>query len=156
LGFFPAGKRGILVNSTVRTFLFWGFIGVCLLFLFAVVQRSSSMNKVQDISYSDLFQRAQQGQIKDASIDGDQLHGHLKTNEEFNTTIPERYDALDTALRASGVHISIAPQKSSIPFQILINVAMAPPLGTPSNYTGLARRATRSLPSGGPPVRELL
>ena len=122
MGSFPAGKRGILVNSTVRTFLFWGFIGVCLLILFGVVQRSASMSKVQDISYSDLFQRAQQGQIKDASIDGDQLHGHLKTNEEFNTTIPERYDALDTALRASGVHITITPQKSSIPFQILINV----------------------------------
>jgi cell division protease FtsH len=110
------------LNSTFKTGLIWiGAIAFCLV-LFGYVQRGAGMNKVADITYSDLFEKAQQGLVKDASIDDGELRGHLKTNEEFRTNIPAEYGDLDKALRTAGVKLSIAPQKSSIPFQILINV----------------------------------
>ncbi len=110
------------MNSTFKTGLIWiGAIAFCLV-LFGYVQRGAGMNKVADITYSDLFEKAQQGLVKDASIDDGELRGHLKTNEEFRTNIPAEYGDLDKALRTAGVKLSIAPQKSSIPFQILINV----------------------------------
>jgi cell division protease FtsH len=110
------------LNSTFKTGLIWIIaIGGCLL-LFGVVQKSTGMNKVADIPYSDLFEKAQQGLVKDVSIDDGELRGHLKTNEEFRTNIPSEYGDLDKALRTAGVKLTIAPQKSSLPFQILINV----------------------------------
>jgi cell division protease FtsH len=112
------------LNSTFKTGLIWIIaIGGCLL-LFGVVQKGTGMNKVADISYSDLFNNAQQGQVLDASIDGDELRGHMKNTpkDEFRTVIPEHYEDLDKALRAAGVHVKIEPQKSSVPFQILMNV----------------------------------
>ena len=54
---FPRRERGILVNSTVKTILFWVFILVCLLLLWTVVQRSSGMSKSADIGYSDLLSK---------------------------------------------------------------------------------------------------
>ena len=42
---FPRRERGILVNSTVKTILFWVFILVCLMLLWTVVQRGSGMSK---------------------------------------------------------------------------------------------------------------
>jgi cell division protease FtsH len=112
------------LNSTFKTGLIWIIaIGGCLL-LFGVVQKSTGMNKVADISYSDLFEKAQQGLVQDASIDEDELRGHMKATpkDEFRTTIPAHYEDLDKALRAAGVRITITPAKSSLPLQVLINV----------------------------------
>ncbi len=112
------------MNSTFKTGLIWIIaIGGCLL-LFGVVQKSTGMNKVADISYSDLFEKAQQGLVQDASIDEDELRGHMKATpkDEFRTTIPAHYEDLDKALRAAGVRITITPAKSSLPLQVLINV----------------------------------
>ena len=44
---FPRRERGILVNSTVKTIMFWVFILVCLVMLWTVVERNSNMGKSQ-------------------------------------------------------------------------------------------------------------
>ena len=73
--------------------MFWVFILICLMMLWAVVQKSASMGKDTEIPYSDLFDKVQNRQVLDASIQGNELHGHLKATpkDQFHTTIPANY-----------------------------------------------------------------
>ncbi len=60
--------------------MFWVFILICLMMLWAVVERSTNMGKEQEYSYSDLFDKVVNNQVLDAAIQDDELKGHL---EEF-------------------------------------------------------------------------
>ncbi|HEU5350677.1 MAG TPA: ATP-dependent zinc metalloprotease FtsH [Terracidiphilus sp.] len=113
------------MNSTVKTIMFWVFILVCLMLLWSVVQKSNSGGKDQEITYSDLFNKVQAGQVQDATIQGTELHGHLKSSpkEEFHTTIPANYEDLDKAMLASKVNLTIKnEQNNGLWLQVLINV----------------------------------
>ena len=82
--------------------MFWVFILICLMLLWGVVQRGANMGKEQEYSYSDLFDKVQNGQVLDATIQGDELHGHLKTSpkDQFHTTLPTNYEDLEKAMLA--------------------------------------------------------
>src|SRR5580704_16346309 len=96
----PRRKRGVLVNSSVKTIMFWVFILICLMLLWGVVQKSANMGKDTEVPYSDLFDKVQSGQVQDATIQGNELHGHLKISpkDQFHTTIPGNYEDLEKAL----------------------------------------------------------
>ena len=112
------------MNSSVKTIMFWVFILVCLMMLWAVVQKSANMGKDTEIPYSDLFDKVQSQQVLDASIQGNELHGHLKTSpkDQFHTTLPANYDDLDKAMRASHVNFGIKEPQSNILLPLLFNV----------------------------------
>ena len=121
----PRRKRGTLVNSTVKTVMFWVFILVCLMLLWSVVQRSSGMSKDKEIPYSDLFNEVKQGHVLDAEIQGADLHGHMKANPavQFHTHVGDHYESLETALLDNGAHYSKKePQNNGMLLQILFNV----------------------------------
>ena len=122
--FLPRRERGILVYSTVKTIMFWAVILGCLVVLLTMWQKNSSMGKDTEITYSDLFDQAQAGKVQDATIEGDELRGHLKATpkDQFHTTVPTNYEDLEKALRADKVSLSIKPQSSNLPLQVLINV----------------------------------
>ena len=92
--------------------MFWVFIVICLMLLWGVVQRGASMNKEQEYAYSDLFDKVQSGQVLDATIQGDELHGHLKTSpkDEFHTTLPTNDEDLLKAM--TGRPRSTSPSRS--------------------------------------------
>ncbi|MGC9159495.1 MAG: ATP-dependent zinc metalloprotease FtsH, partial [Terracidiphilus sp.] len=112
------------MNSTAKTVLFWVFILICLLLLWGVVSKNSSMGKETEISYSDLYNKVKQGQVLDAVIQGGELHGHLKATPkvEFHTHIGDHYDDIETAMLASGVNFTKKPEQSNILLPILFNV----------------------------------
>jgi cell division protease FtsH len=120
---FPAGKRGILVNSTVKTIMFWVFILVCMVLLWTVVQKSTGMgSKVQEVQYSDLLDKIEAGQVQDAVIEGTDLRGHQKgAKDEFHTPLPTNTDSVIKELRSSKVSFSIKNQQNSLLIPILIN-----------------------------------
>ena len=67
------------MNSTVKTIMFWAFIVICLVLLFGVVQKSAVMGgKEQDIPFSSFLEKVQAGQVNDVSVQGMEVHGHLK------------------------------------------------------------------------------
>jgi cell division protease FtsH len=102
--------------------MFWVFILVCLMLLWTVVQKSTGMTKDTEISYSDLFNKVQQGQVQDASIQGNELRGHLKgSKDQFHTTIPANYEDLDKAMRAANVNFGMKEAQSNILLPILFN-----------------------------------
>jgi cell division protease FtsH len=113
------------VNSTAKTIMFWVFILICLLLLWGVVQKGSSMGKETEIPYSELYYKVQQGQVQDAAIQGTDLHGHLKSapKDEFHTTVGSNYEDLKKAMLTSNVSFQIKdPQNNGILLQILFNI----------------------------------
>jgi len=112
------------VNSTVKTVMFWIFILVCLMLLLSVWQKSANMGKDAEYTYSDLFEKVQNGQVQDANIQGNELHGHLKATpkDQFHTTLPANYEDIEKALLAAKVNFSIKEQSSNLPLQLLINI----------------------------------
>src|SRR6185437_1493968 len=120
----PAARRGVLVNSTVKTIMFWVFILICLMMLWAVVSKSTSMGKTAEIGYSDLMDKIDAGQVQDAVIQGTELHGHLKgAKDEFHTTIAAGLvDSVAKELRANKVSTSIKEPQSTMLLPILFNV----------------------------------
>ena len=112
------------MNSTVKTVMFWIFILVCLMLLLSVWQKSANMGKDAEYTYSDLFEKVQNGQVQDANIQGNELHGHLKATpkDQFHTTLPANYEDIEKALLAAKVNFSIKEQSSNQPLQLLINI----------------------------------
>jgi cell division protease FtsH len=112
------------VNSSVKTIMFWVFILICLMLLWGVVQRGASMGKEQEYAYSDLYDKVTNNQVLDATIQGDELRGHLKTSpkDEFHTTLPTNYEDLLKAMIAAKVNFSIKEPQSNFLIPLLINV----------------------------------
>ncbi|HEV2488066.1 MAG TPA: ATP-dependent zinc metalloprotease FtsH [Terracidiphilus sp.] len=112
------------MNSSVKTIMFWVFILICLLMLWTVVQKSATMSKDAEIPYSDLFDKVQSQQVMDASIQGNELRGHLKSSpkDQFHTTIPANYEDLEKAMLAARVNFSIKEPQSNILLPLLFNV----------------------------------
>jgi len=110
------------VNSTVKTIMFWVFILVCLLLLWTVVQKSNMGSKVQEVSYSDLLDKIESGQVQDASIQGTELRGHMKgSKDEFHTTIPANTDTLTKDMHSAHVNFGIKDAQNNILLPILFN-----------------------------------
>ena len=104
--------------------MFWVFILVCLMLLWTVVQRGSSMGKAQEVGYSDLLDKIEAGQVQDATIQGNEVHGHLKgAKDEFHTTINSNLDdSLTKDLRQNKVTVNIKEPQNSILIPLLINI----------------------------------
>ena len=112
------------MNSSIKTILFWVFILACLMVLWTVVQKSAIAGKEVEYSYSDLYDKVQSSQVQDATIQGDELKGHLKSSpkEEFHTTLPSNYDDLMKAMIAAKVSFSIKEPQSNVLIPLLLNV----------------------------------
>ena len=110
--------------SGMKTIVFWVFIAICLMMLWAIVQRSANMGKEAEYSYSDLYDKVQSGQLLDAVIQGNELRGHLKVSpkDEFRTTLPPNYDDLLQAMLAAKVNVAIRAPRSHFPAHLLVNV----------------------------------
>jgi ATP-dependent Zn protease len=101
--------------SAMKAIAFWAFILLCLVMLWVIVQRSANMGKETEYSYSDLYDKVQNGLVLDAVIQGHQLRGHLKTapKDQFHTSLPPNYDDLLKAMLAAKVNFAIKPGQSS-------------------------------------------
>jgi cell division protease FtsH len=124
----PAGKRGILVNSTVKTIMFWVFILICLMLLWGVVSRGTNMGgKDAEVNYSDLLDKIDAGQVQEVTIQGTELHGHMKgdSKDQFHSSIETGVgtDMLINKLHAAKVSIQFKdPQSNMFLLQLLINI----------------------------------
>ncbi len=106
--------------------MFWVFILICLMLLWGVVSRSTNMTgKDTEYSYSELLDKADAQQVQDVTIQGTELHGHLKTDPkgQFHTTIPQNADTLINKLYAAKVSVTLKdPQNNGLLLQLLFNV----------------------------------
>ena len=112
------------MNSTVKTIMFWVFILICLMLLWGVVQRGTSMGKDTEVSYSDLLDKIDAGQVQDVTLQGTELHGHMKAapKDQFHTTIPQSTDTLIDKLHAAKVSFTLKDPQNNILLPLLLNV----------------------------------
>ncbi len=112
------------MNSTVKTIMFWVFILICLMLLWGVVSRGAGVGKEPEFSYSELLDKVQAGLVQDVTIQGTELHGHLKATpkEQFHTTIPANTDSLTKELTSAKVNTNFKDPQSNLLLPILFNV----------------------------------
>ncbi len=112
------------MNSTVKTIMFWVFILICLMLLWGVVQRGTNMGKDTEVPYSELLDKIDAQQVQDVTIQGTELHGHMKASpkEQFHTTIPQSTDGLIKELHDNKVAFTLKDQQNNILIPLLINV----------------------------------
>jgi cell division protease FtsH len=112
------------VNSTVKTILFWVFILICLLLLWGVVSKGAGVGKEPEYSYSELMDKVQAGLVQDVTVQGNELHGHLKATpkEQFHTNIQANSDLLTKELRDNKVNLNFKSPDSNLLLPILFNV----------------------------------
>ncbi len=112
------------MNSTVKTIMFWVFILICLMLLWGVVQRGTNMGKDTEVTYSELLDKIAAGQVQDVTIQGTELHGHMKASpkEQFHTTIFPSTDELVKELHDNKVAFTAKDQQNNILIPLLINV----------------------------------
>ncbi len=109
------------MNSTVKTIIFWVFIFACLVLLWQVFQKSGGMGKDQEVSFSQFMQDAKSGQIKDVTLLGTEVHGHMKSdNSQFHTNVPANYSEMYSILQANNVAITVKDNSGNGWLNILI------------------------------------
>ncbi len=110
------------MNSTVKTIIFWVFIFACLILLWQVFQKSSGSGHDQDVSFSTFLQDAQSGQVADAGITGNEIHGKLKSGTPYHVTVPANYPKLYDLLQDNKVSMTVHDNQGSAWLPILFNL----------------------------------
>jgi ATP-dependent Zn protease len=114
----------VAVIATIKTIMAFCFVLLLIMLIWGVASKGASLNKDQEIGYSDLFKELRSGQLLDATIEGCDLYGHLKSSPiaRFHTTIPNEYADLRNAMLEAGVTFSIQAPKTSLLVPLLFNV----------------------------------
>ena len=112
------------MNSTVKSIVVWACIIAFGMVLISWVTKNAGV-KTTDIGYSDLLDKIEAGQVQDATIQGNDVHGHLKgSKDEFHTTISgSTADNLAKELHAAKTHFELKdPQSNNFLVQALISI----------------------------------
>jgi cell division protease FtsH len=96
-----------LVNSTVKTIIFWVVILISAVALWQVVKTANSGQKVQDINFSRFMQEVDQGSVKEVTITGMEVKGKLSDGSAFHSTVPSNYPDMIKELQQKNVSITV-------------------------------------------------
>ncbi len=105
--------------------MFWVFILICLMLLWGSgAEGRKHGQRAGVLLLRSLRQGGQNNQVQDATIQGDELHGHLKSSpkDQFHTTLPTNYEDLLKAMIAAKVNFTIKEPQNNILIPLLINV----------------------------------
>jgi cell division protease FtsH len=99
----------------------WACIIAFGMVLISWVTKGASAGKTAEISYSDLLDKIEAGQVQDATIQGNDVHGHLKgSKDEFHTTISgNTADNLAKELHAAKTHFDLKDPQNNYLLQAL-------------------------------------
>jgi cell division protease FtsH len=117
--------RKFALNSTAKQILIWVFMITCLVVLWQVVVKTTGGNQEKKINLTQLLNDADQGKIKDVTVNGGEVTGHYRDDPktQFDLTIPSNYPDLYNTLRSHGVEITIKDQSPNQWLNILISIA---------------------------------
>ena len=97
------------MNNMGRNIALWIIIALLLLTLFNLFQGQSKDGEATPLAFSEFLDNVESGQIRDVTIEGNQITGHLTgTGQSFSTYAPDD-PALVSRLRTNGVLISAQP-----------------------------------------------
>ena len=96
-----------------KNIILWIVIGLLLIILFNLFQNSSSTNSNSEISFSDFLIAADNGNISEVKIVGNNVTGFFDDGRSFSTYSPN-YPELIGKLSESGVKIVAEPSDRSM------------------------------------------
>tara|TARA_B100000315_G_scaffold256684_1_gene303220 strand:+ start:334 stop:2268 length:1935 start_codon:yes stop_codon:yes gene_type:complete len=112
------------VNNVGRNIALWIVIALLLLTLFNLFQGQSRHGPTTPLAFSEFLDRVESGQVRDVTIEGREITGHLSgTGQSFSTYAPDD-PSLVSRLRAKNVLISAKPsgkEKVSPVYGVLLN-----------------------------------
>jgi cell division protease FtsH len=95
-----------LVNSTVKTVVFWVVIGLSALLLWTVIQQGRGGPKDAEENFSQFMAEVDQGTVHEVTVDGMQLKGKHRDGSMFHTTVPANYPDMIKSLHDKGVSMT--------------------------------------------------
>ncbi|MGD0295094.1 MAG: ATP-dependent zinc metalloprotease FtsH [Terracidiphilus sp.] len=113
------------MNSTVKSIVVWACIIAFGMVLINLVTKSANLGgKTTEIGYSDLLDKIEAGQVQDATIQGTEVHSHMKgSKDEFHTTISgNTADNLAKELHAAKTHFDLKDPQSNYLVQALMSL----------------------------------
>jgi cell division protease FtsH len=99
--------RSFLVNSTVKTIIFWVVIAISAVALWQVVKTANSGQKVKEINFSQFMAEVEQGNVKDVTLTGMEVTGKTGDGSGFHTTAPANYPDMIKKLQDKNVSITV-------------------------------------------------
>ena len=88
---------------TLRNLLIWAVIIVVLFGLYSVLNQGARSSQTQEIPYSQLLQKVDQGQVRSAVIYGDQVEASDGSKNVYVAVTPTNQDELVKRLEAKGL-----------------------------------------------------
>ena len=109
------------MNANFRNFALWVIIGLLLIALFQLFQNPSQRTVTNDIPFSQFLNQAELGEVREVTIQQQQIAGRFTNGGTFQTYAPDNSQYVEL-LRAKGVLITAQPKGESISlFKTLIS-----------------------------------
>ncbi|MGQ3043637.1 MAG: ATP-dependent metallopeptidase FtsH/Yme1/Tma family protein, partial [Brevundimonas aurantiaca] len=117
----------------LRNLAITGVIILALLAVYAAVSQGGAMTgmaaqggpgagRPETITYSQLVQRVEAGDIKEATVRGDQVTGVYKNDGRFSATTPYPNEQLVNSMLANGVNVDAKTTRQSIWMSLLMGI----------------------------------
>ncbi|KZK99550.1 ATP-dependent zinc metalloprotease FtsH [Pseudovibrio sp. Ad5] len=100
------------MNTNFRNFALWVIIGLLLIALFQLFQNPTSRSNTNEIAYSQFINQAEQGDIREVTIQQQQITGKYSNGGTFQTYAPSDAKYVDV-LQTKGVLINAKPPSES-------------------------------------------
>src|SRR6201982_3766778 len=113
------------MNANLRNFALWVIIVLLLLALFTLFQNPGQRTQSQEISFSQLLNMVDQGQVRDVVIQGPEIHGTFNDGRSFQTYAPID-PTLIKRLYDKGVSITARAQQNDVPWFVSLLLSWLP------------------------------
>jgi cell division protease FtsH len=111
------------VNSKFKTLAFWVVL-ICVAMLLLMVFRTGQARKETTITFTDFVNKVKEGQVKEVTISGSEVHGVYQNQSlAFTTQIPPTYSSLYDLLIDRNVTVKMKDNGSGGWVSILINAS---------------------------------
>ncbi|HKY95304.1 MAG TPA: ATP-dependent metallopeptidase FtsH/Yme1/Tma family protein, partial [Kiloniellales bacterium] len=102
-----------------RNALLWVLVGLLVLMLFNIFQGSATRGPQQQLTFSQFIERVDSGQVRDVSIQGQNVLGTTTEGQTFQTYAPANFD-LTQHLIEHGVAVTVVPPEEPNVFLTLL------------------------------------
>jgi len=102
-----------------RNALLWVLVGLLVLMLFNIFQGSATRGPQQQLTFSQFIDRVDNGQVRDVSIQGQNVVGTTTEGQTFQTYAPSNFDLADRLIER-GVAVTVVPPEEPNVFLSLL------------------------------------
>jgi cell division protease FtsH len=113
------------MNANLRNFALWVIIILLLLALFTLFNSPGQRTTSTEISFSQLLNQVDQGQVRDVLIQGPEIHGTFNDGRSFQTYAPND-PSLIGRLYGKGVSITARAQQNDVPWFVQLLISWLP------------------------------